>query len=147
MEPEIILFVLRLLSGLTLLILIGAILTILWQDFRIYIRNLDANQRSFGYLIKVQEIDNSFVPTGDVFTLLPITTIGRAPTNSITVDDEVVSANHALITRNNGQWWVEDRSSRNGTTLNGLPVNQSLVITHGDVIGTGNSYFQVDLET
>lgn len=112
-----------------------------------HVKTLDVNQRSFGYLIKVQEMGTDYLPTGDVFTLLPITTIGRAPTNTIAVEDDVVSANHALITRNNGQWWIEDRNSRNGTTLNGLPVNQSLVITHGDIIGTGNTHFQVDLES
>jgi pSer/pThr/pTyr-binding forkhead associated (FHA) protein len=47
----------------------------------------------------------------------------------------------------NGQWWIEDRKSRNGTLLNDLPVTESMVITHGDIIGIGNMKFRLELET
>jgi len=46
----------------------------------------------------------------------------------------------------NGQWWIEDRKSRNGTLLNDLPVTEAMVITHGDIIGIGNMKFRLELE-
>jgi FHA domain. len=46
----------------------------------------------------------------------------------------------------NGQWWLEDRKSRNGTTLNGMPVTQSVIVTDGDIIGIGKMRFRLDLE-
>jgi pSer/pThr/pTyr-binding forkhead associated (FHA) protein len=72
--------------------------------------------------------------------------LGRSPTNRVKVEDNFASGDHALISRRNGQWWLEDRKSRNGTTLNGILVTRPLVITHGDVIGIGHMRYRVDLE-
>jgi pSer/pThr/pTyr-binding forkhead associated (FHA) protein len=41
------------------------------------------------------------------------------------------------LTWRNGQWWLEDRDSRNGTLLNDMPVDTPLIVSHGDVIGIG----------
>ena len=46
----------------------------------------------------------------------------------------------------NGQWWLEDRASRNGTLLNGVPVQQPVIVTDGDVIGIGNYHFRLEME-
>jgi pSer/pThr/pTyr-binding forkhead associated (FHA) protein len=72
-------------------------------------------------------------------SLLPdaIYTIGRSDNNSIMITDPYASGEHALLTWRNGQWWLEDRDSRNGTLLNDMPVDTPLIIGHGDVIGIG----------
>jgi pSer/pThr/pTyr-binding forkhead associated (FHA) protein len=36
-----------------------------------------------------------------------------------------------------GQWWIEDLASRNGTELNGIPVDEPLVVSYGDTIQLG----------
>ena len=74
---------------------------------------------------------------GTLLTLTPFTTIGRSDNNSIVISDPYASGEHALVTWRNGQWWLEDRDSRNGTLLNDLPVETPLIISHGDVIGIG----------
>jgi pSer/pThr/pTyr-binding forkhead associated (FHA) protein len=51
-----------------------------------------------------------------------------------------------MVARRSGQWWLEDRKSRNGTTLNKTTIDRAVVITNGDVIGIGSTYFRVDLE-
>jgi pSer/pThr/pTyr-binding forkhead associated (FHA) protein len=74
---------------------------------------------------------------GTLLPLTPFTTIGRSDANSITITDPYASGEHALLTWRNGQWWLEDRDSRNGTLLNEMPVETPVIIGHGDVIGIG----------
>jgi putative membrane protein len=83
--------------------------------------------------------------TIDGFPLLPITTIGRASSNTIVLDNGYVSTEHVLITRRGDQWWLEDMGSRNGTLLNGVELGESAVISVGDVIGIGQTQFKVEL--
>ena len=76
---------------------------------------------------------------------MPITSLGRANTNVIPMADSAVSLEHALITRRNGFWWLEDLHSRNGTHLNGQPIETPVVITGGDIIAVGHSQFNVQI--
>jgi pSer/pThr/pTyr-binding forkhead associated (FHA) protein len=86
------------------------------------------------------------VVTGETYPLLPLTSLGRSPTNTIRINDTFASGDHALLAMRSGQWWLEDRRSRNGTMLNDLRVTQPVVVTDGDVIGIGNIKFRVELE-
>lgn len=67
----------------------------------------------------------------------PRNEIGRAADNDIVLDDETVSSHHARILFQDGQWWVEDLASRNGTVVNDIPVETPMVITYGDQIRMG----------
>lgn len=146
MPFEITLLVLRLASAGFIVLLVGALLIMIWRDYRAAVSQAAASKRSHGFLIAMREVDGSLVLTGEIYPLLPLTTLGRAPTNTIRVLDDFSSSEHARIARRNGQWWLEDRKSRNGTTLNHAPVAQPTVITNGDVIGIGSLHFRVDLE-
>jgi hypothetical protein len=46
------------------------------------------------------------------------TTVGRSPDCDIFLDDVTVSRRHALVKRSNGQFFIEDQGSLNGTFLN-----------------------------
>ena len=146
MEIAVVLFVLRLIAAVLLLALAAVIFWSLWRDYRTTLSQLQSNRRVYGSLVAMREIDESYVLTGDVYPLLPITTLGRAPTNSIVVNDNFASNEHALIAQRRGQWWLEDRNSRNGTLLNGVLINRSVIVTDGDVIGVGHARFRLDLE-
>ena len=63
-------------------------------------------------------------------------TIGRSPSCDLTINHITISAIHAVITCDNGDWQVEDRQSTNGTTLNGKRV-ESKQIKDGDRVGFG----------
>ncbi len=63
--------------------------------------------------------------------------IGRIVGNVVRLQDETVSAKHARLSFHGGQWWLEDLASRNGTDVNGVPVEQPLVVTYGDDIRFG----------
>lgn len=146
MSVETTLFILRLISGLCLFGLLGALFYLLWREYQGTLSQLQASRRVYGHLVSLQEVDGAYVVMGTPYPLLPLTSLGRSPTNSIVVDDTFASGEHALIALRNGQWWLEDRHSRNGTTLNDTPVNEAVIMTNGDIIGIGNNRFRLDLE-
>src|SRR5438067_541659 len=53
------------------------------------------------------------------------TTIGRLKSNSIVIDDSSVSLMHAKITRKNGEYYLKDLNSTNGTIVNGQAVGEA----------------------
>ncbi len=70
------------------------------------------------------------------------TTIGRAPTNAIVVDDPLVSHEHAVLTPTPAGPEIRDNRSSNGTFVNGQPITQA-VLRDGDVVTVGNTDFTV----
>ncbi|MCA9015389.1 MAG: sigma 54-interacting transcriptional regulator [Planctomycetaceae bacterium] len=91
---------------------------------------------SVAYLI-IQELDEK----GKVYRLLDrqVTTIGRAPTNRIVLDDEVCSRNHCEIFYSDSTWVIRDLGSRNGTLVQGVAITQDHELQDGDVIEIGDS--------
>jgi hypothetical protein len=134
LSTEVLLFVLRVISAILLLSLLGALFLVIWRDYHSTVHQVKESRRSYGQLIALREIDGNFILTGDVYPLLPLTSMGRSPTNTV------------QITRRSGQWWLEDRRSRNGTTLNGLLVNRPVIVTNGDIIGVGTMRYRIELE-
>jgi pSer/pThr/pTyr-binding forkhead associated (FHA) protein len=45
-----------------------------------------------------------------------------------------------------GQWWLEDLDSRNGTRLNDAPITQPAPVVPGDVIGVGRVKLKMEVE-
>jgi hypothetical protein len=146
MSLEIILFLLRVASATLLLLLVFTLLYFMWKEYRSTVITIQANRRSYGQIVLLQQIDNSYVMLGETYALLPLTSLGRAPTNSIVVKDSFASNEHAQIVLRNGQWWLEDHHSRNGTTLNEIPITQPVVMTNGDIVGIGTQRFRLELE-
>lgn len=130
MSPVSILFVLRVLLALVLYSFLGAILLFLWRDLRE--AGSDGLQIPQGHLEVFHPED-----VAEKFRLEPTTDIGRAAVNVVRLEDETVSAHHARISFHGGQWWLEDLASRNGTTVNDLPVHEPLVVAYGDEICFG----------
>jgi pSer/pThr/pTyr-binding forkhead associated (FHA) protein len=73
-------------------------------------------------------------------TLVPImgtvTRLGRSLSADVEIDDPSVSRRHALIVRQDGQTYLLDDGSRNGTWHNGIRVDRA-VLRDGDTIGLG----------
>lgn len=69
-------------------------------------------------------------------------TLGRARSNSIVLDDMLVSRHHARISADDQGLIIEDLGSRNGTFVNGRRV-QTTRLHEGDRIGIGASTFEV----
>lgn len=145
MPLDLVLFALRLLSGMLLLAIVGCLFILLWRDFRNAAHYADNSRRVYGQLIALAQLDDLFSPIGESYPLLPHTSIGRAATNSIVVDDTFASSEHATLALRGGQWWLEDQESRNGTLLNGEPIDEGVIVTDGDVIGIGQISFRISL--
>jgi len=68
-------------------------------------------------------------------------TLGRDPTNAVSVADASVSRKHCLLRQEeDGRFQIKDLDSRNGTLVNGLAVKEQW-LRHGDEIATGDSVF------
>ena len=74
---------------------------------------------------------------GTTLGLDAITTLGRDVNNAVVVDDEFVSAEHAVLTFRGRTWYVEDLDSTNGTFVNGSPVDGVAPLGYGDEIQLG----------
>ncbi len=74
----------------------------------------------------------------------PRVRIGREPKCQICLDDVYVSKTHAFITYEDGQFWIEDLGSRNGTKLNGAHIVDREVLNIGDVVTVGRTDLRVE---
>ena len=69
----------------------------------------------------------------------PHLTLGRSDDNSIVVDDESISSNHAeLILNDNGDYEVTDLGSTNGVKIGGERIEGATVLEHGASVMFGH---------
>ena len=64
------------------------------------------------------------------------TTVGRSPDCDVFLDDVTVSRRHALVVQRNGQFFIEDKGSLNGTFLNRRRI-ESGPLEDGDEVQIG----------
>ena len=70
----------------------------------------------------------------------PVVAIGRDPANTVPLDDQTVSRNHALIRMvGREQYYLIDVGSRNGSFLNDRRISTPKLLQSGDVIAIGSS--------
>jgi pSer/pThr/pTyr-binding forkhead associated (FHA) protein len=69
--------------------------------------------------------------------------IGRAEGCEIILQDTYVSQMHARVFSKDGEWFVEDLGSTNGTYLNRVKVAQATPIGAGDEIRIGKTSLEV----
>ena len=76
------------------------------------------------------------------------TLIGRNPTTDITLLDESISREHAIVAwdAETGSYAIEDLQSTNGTRVNGKRV-RSAMLADGDEIQVGHTRFRFFLAT
>jgi hypothetical protein len=131
MSPEQVLLALRALMAVALYAFLGAILVLLWRDLR-------AASRAERHVPAARLVVEDGPEAGRAFALTPLNLIGRAADNTLRIQDGTVSAYHARLSYQGGQWWLEDLGSRNGTRVNQIQVQQPLVVTYGDAISLGS---------
>ncbi len=60
--------------------------------------------------------------------------IGRGPECDLVVADRQVSREHARIRRTDAGYLLQDLGSKNGTHLNGVPIQKEILLQDGDII-------------
>ena len=119
----------------------------LWSVVRVLLGDLRAAAREpvaeLGRLI-ILASPSGEPPVGVVFGLEAVNTLGRDVNNSIVLDDEFVSAQHAALTFRGKAWYVEDLGSTNGTYVNGESIADIWPLTYGDEIQIGQVRLRLD---
>jgi hypothetical protein len=141
---DILLLALRLLLIVLLYAFLAAVAFVLWRDLRQATTGSES-VRPGGQLIVLDSADEGLA-IGAAFALRPVTSIGRSQINTISIPDSYASSQHTLLAWREGQWWVEDQDSRNGTLLNGAHIDGPTVVSTGDVIGVGRTQLKLELE-
>lgn len=130
MSPALVLLILR--AALAVLVFAFLGLILFWQ-----VRDLQAAARPAQSppwaSLRVEEGPSA----GSTHALRGENLLGRAADNSICLSDVTVSNYHARLSFQSGQWWLEDLGSRNGTRVNGTPLQGPLVVTFDDEICLG----------
>ena len=60
--------------------------------------------------------------------------IGRRSSNDVCIPDLSVSGNHARITVEADDYWLEDLNSTNGTYVNGQPVTRQIILDNDEIV-------------
>src|SRR3954454_6619632 len=101
------------------LLFIGLLYLFLFLVMRTTLRELNATARRMNQgegrasevRLLVVEAAQSSLRSGEVLTLRQATDIGRDSTNTIVIDDPHISAKHAELRFERGQWWLRDCES------------------------------------
>lgn len=81
---------------------------------------------------------------GRTFELGEEVTVGRAPGCGVALpDDSFTSSLHARLWRQDGQVWVEDLGSTNGTYLNRRKLSAPAPLSRGDRLQVGRTVLEV----
>lgn len=95
-----------------------------------------AARPALAYLI-VQRTHAQGPRLGERIGLRALSSLGRDAGNDVVINDDAVSARHAVVELNDGSWWVSDQGSTNGTTVNGSRITRPERLRDGDVIDIG----------
>jgi pSer/pThr/pTyr-binding forkhead associated (FHA) protein len=137
----IIFLVLRILLASVLFLFLGWAFYLIWRDLKEHALNAISTQ--IPTLTLMPSLDTSHKTYH--FKSAEVT-VGRDPACECHLVDKTISGQHALLSYQMTQWWVEDLQSTNGTTLNQQPVASPMVLASGDELRFGQLTFQVSIE-
>ena len=149
MSLNVLILLLRIVAAIVLYLFLGGVVVVIWRDWRAVARQAEQKRetsvRSLGRLVVVASGQTELSP-GQSFPLGVVTGLGRAPSNTVIVEDSFASSEHALLSLRNGRWWLEDLGSRNGTRLNGERLTAPAIVATGDEVGVGSVRLRIELE-
>jgi len=102
-----------------------------------------ASRSGIGRLQVLESLEDE-PPAGSTIALGPINSIGRNVNNTIFVEDDFVSANHAMLTFRGRSWFIEDQGSTNGTYVNGHRIDRPVALSFGDELTIGRVRMRLD---
>ena len=82
---------------------------------------------------------------GTIFAVAEELTIGRAAGCTVSItDDTFISQLHARVFVQDGEVFVEDLGSTNGSYLNGQRLSRAMPISKGDRLQIGNTVLEAE---
>ncbi|NLM04914.1 MAG: FHA domain-containing protein [Clostridiales bacterium] len=100
--------------------------------------NLDFNKPYLKLINRKESLDYD---VKEFYDLKDVTVIGRKRGCDIQILDRFLSSQHAKITMDEGEYFLEDLESANGTYLNGNKIEDVVKLKTGDRIGFGQTEF------
>ncbi|MCD6301586.1 MAG: FHA domain-containing protein [Staphylothermus sp.] len=80
-------------------------------------KNVEETKKALVFVLRVVK-SNFFMPQTEWMLYPGEYILGRYPTNDIVLPDPYISRRHARIFFKDGEWYIEDLNSTNGTVLN-----------------------------
>ena len=115
----------------------------LLRDLRSAEEQQVASRSGIGRLSVLESPENE-PPIGSTISLGPINSIGRNVNNTIYVEDDFVSTNHAMLTFRGRSWFIDDQGSTNGTYVNGHRIDRPGALSFGDEVTVGRVRMRLD---
>lgn len=126
---------------------LGVLFLFLYGVARALVRDLRRAERErrseLGRLVVVAADGQSPRP-GAVFPLDVVTTIGRAASNTVVIDDQFSSMEHAQLTFRGRAWYLEDLGSTNGTYAQGERIAGPVAIRFGEEFIIGRTRLRLE---
>lgn len=148
MSLNVLILILRIVGAALLYLFMAVAVLVVWRDWRAAARQVTAQRaaeaKPLGRLVVVEPGKTGWT-RGEAFALAAATRLGRAPANTVIVEDAFASSEHALLAFRSGRWWLEDLDSRNGTLLNEERLTTAAIVSTGDVIGIGEVRLRIEL--
>ena len=119
-----------------LLVIVARFARTLRHDLRDAQEAQAASRSGIGRLV-VMESPGSEPAVGRALAIGPVASLGRDVNSTLYLDDEFVSATHAILTFRGSSWFVEDQASTNGTFVNGHRIERPVALSFGDELGIG----------
>ena len=135
---DVVLSALQVAIPVSLYVFLAATALLIWCESRADAGRLPAAGESMAQArLVVRKPGDTGMIVGDVMPLKASTLIGRALENTIILPDGSVSTRHAALSFENGEWWLTDMNSTNGTAVNGQAVHLKTRVLPRDVITFG----------
>ncbi|WP_347487926.1 FHA domain-containing protein [Desulfoscipio sp. XC116] len=93
-------------------------------------------------MLMIESAPKEYAMEGAEFALARELKLGRGQQNEIVLPDRFASNSHARLYNREGQYWLEDLGSKNGTFLNGKLLTGPAVLANGDQIRIGEIIFK-----
>jgi hypothetical protein len=107
--------------------LLAAVGIVAWLDLRAARKESSAAPaRADAPRLIVLDAGDSDRAPGTAFQLDVVSTLGRDLDNDVVLADPSISGRHAVVSRREDTWWIEDLDSTNGSFVN------------DDIVGPGN---------
>jgi pSer/pThr/pTyr-binding forkhead associated (FHA) protein len=123
-------------------IIIFLALRIMYKDIKSGGKKKTIRTKAFGLEV-LESGENTILKKGGIIPIQGELTIGRKASNMLVLDDQFVSGKHVRIFIKNTDNMIEDLGSTNGTEINGIKLEQRVILRVGDEIKVGSALFKV----